>query len=565
MTAPGMPRPSAATTGSAFDYFDIGLREGIGEGSVINWRPIGSYMEASVTPTWGIKPGTFSFTLDPKHPLTWTITNVKRTCWHFRAGYNGLPALTGRIMHRGYDGPPGRDPYTYSGVCNKQWLQSMYAWVNNLFPPEIQVGLTGKQDIVFGPIDPTFKNYIAKVATRLNIPVHAALPLRWPEEWSQDNLSSFGSAEDFLGYLLGSALAGGALDALGLGVIGDILGDTGILGDLEAQNRPGLFDSIIALQARFTQLGELFGQAAERTEIGVSVNLWDGHGASPEVFNTSSLAALQSIIDYSSDHFLDLSQLLKPINNGLWSYEMDRAGYVFDTHLKRDRRNVQFRTDGGQILNMKYDETHSDGWRAIVGGKSPSIINEAIEIGANLALAAIVTALSFIPGLSGIGGLSLSVGDLFDDIFFAYQVFWDDSIVDEIGHDDALPEGFADNTAAWTLDGYSIAHTWLKEHGGQEEIELTAAGGTSDGRGISFGADNGTARRYRLGDIVTCWDRGNRIERYVSGVTITDKPGERCEERPVLGKDKRAKGPWDRAFQSLGDVAGAFRGFANAV
>ncbi|WAC54976.1 hypothetical protein [Gordonia sp. SL306] len=244
---------------------------------------------------------------------------------------------------------------------------------------------------------------------------------------------------------------------------------------------------------------------------------------------------------------------------------MDQAGYVFTTQLKRDRRHVQFRTDGGQIRSFKYSETHATAWRAIVGGKSPSVLNDIIEIGANLAIAAIVAAIATIPGAGGVAGLSVGVGDLFDNIFFAYQVYWDQEVADEIGHADALPEGFADNTAAWSIDGYSTAHTWLKEHGGKEELTITAQGGTPDGRGISFGVDNNTPRRYQLGDIVTCWDRGNTVEQYVSSVTIEDAPGERVVETPTIGRDKRAKGPWDRLFGGLGDIQGSLHGFANAI
>lgn len=564
---PGYAHPAAAAATSAFDYFDIGLRVGTGAGSKVEWRPIGSYLNAKVAPTWGLTPGTFSFTLPPKHPLTDIITNVRRTCWHFRCGYNGLPALTGRIMTRSYDGAPGRTPYMYAGVCNKIWLSAIYAWVNPLFPPEIQIGLTGKQDIIYGPVDFVYKYYLAKNATRLNVPVYAGLPLRMPDSWSQDNLVDFVTSGDFLEALVGSALSGGAIGAITGGLVGAAIGAGAgaLLGAVNSASSAGLFDEVIGLQARFPPLSELYKQSAERLELGVAMDFWDGHGTSPQVFNTDSLANLQSIIDYSSDNFLDLTTLGSTDLSGLWTGQMGRAGYVMSTKLKRDKRNVQFRTDGGQIRSYKYNESHATEWRAIVGGKSPSILNDVIEIGANLAIAALIGLLATIPGLGGLSALSVTVGDLFDDIFFAYQVFWDDEIADAIGHDDALAEGFADNTAAWSLDGYSTAHTHLKDHGGKEELAITAMGGTKDGRGITFGADNGTARRYQLGDLVTCWDRGNTVEQYVSSVTIDDTPGERCVETPSIGRDKRAKGPWDRAFNALGDVSGALRGFANAV
>lgn len=529
MTAPGYARPNTAAP-IAFDRFDIGKRHGSGQGSVINTRPVGSYLEAAVGWDWGIEAARFSFTLPVDHPITNIITpaNVQRTAWHLFADYNGIP-FTGRFMEAKLAGPPGREVAYYSGVDYKHWLTRMYAWVNNLFPPEVQINLTGKQDMRWGIPDSVFKRYLASVATRLNVPVHAALPIKQPEGWNQANLADINSLDDLL----------------------DLIFEAG--------------DGVIGLQARFPPLSDLFEPTVERLELGVSVDLWDGLGDSPEVFNTSSLAALQSIINYSSDNFLDLSQLLKPVNNGLWQWHMDRAGYVFDTHLKRDRRNVQFRTDGGQIVDYENAGIHADGYMAIVGGKSPSIVNSIIEMGANLAIAALIAVIATIPGASGVAGLSVGVGDLFDDIFFAYQVFWDDDIRDEVGPDDAFCEDFADNTSTWSIDGYATAHRKLNELGGNQQLTIHAQPGTADGRGISFGADNDTPRRYKTGDIVTFWDRGNTVEQYVSSVIVNDKPGEYTREVPTVGKDKRAKGPWDRLFGAVDETSAAFRGYANAV
>ncbi|MGW0039820.1 Gp37-like protein [Gordonia sp. NPDC003376] len=527
MTAPGYARPN--TVDNAFDYFDVGLRVGSGPGSKIAWRPVGRYLQATVRPSWGIEPGVFSFSLHPDHPLVSKIlaSNVNTTCWHFRCGYNGMQVMTGRIMDVDYEGAPGQAPYVFSGLCNKLWFRSMNAWVNNLLFPEVQVNLTGKQDIRLGKPDPVMKSYLASVATRLNVPVYPALPLRW--DWDWPNLADIDSLDDLLDLIL------------------------------------DLPEGLVAMSARFPSLADLFAPTTERLEMGVSVDLWDGHGTSPQVFNTSSLANLQSIIDRTSDGFLDLSRLLDPLNDGLYSLSMNRAGYVFDTAETRDRKHVQFRTDSGQITSIKYNAHHPEMYMAIVGGKSPAILNDIIEIGANLAIAGIIAGLATIPGLTGIGGLSVVVGDLFDDIFFAYEVFWDSDIRDAVGADDALPEQFTDNSASHSIEGYSVAHKALHEKGGSETLTLTVQGGAADGRGISFGADNGTARRYQLGDVVSVYDRGLVLERYVSEVALTHEPGKGLIEEPTIGKSQRAKGPWDRIFGTFGQAQSLADAVANAV
>ena len=522
MTGPGYATPN--TTAVEGFNLEVGKRSPLG---VINWRPVGGYLEASMQWTWGIDPGAFVFDLPDDHPICDFMSDVRETAFHFRLGramdgtlgYHGKP-FTGRVMRRQENRASHR--VKFSGVDYRWWLKRMLAWVNNQFPAEIQFSITGKQDVRFGSVDSVFKRYLSSVATRLDKPVFAAMPIRQPESWEPPELDDIDSLEDLLDIILDAA------------------------------------EDVIGLQARFTYLDELFRPTVERLEIGVSVDLWDGRGTSPTVFNTSTLADLQSVIDYTGDNFLDLSKLAG-IGGGLWSNTMDRAGYVFDTHAKRDNRKVQFRTDAkGQIVDFDHDQAHCDATRAVVGGKSPAILNDIIEIGANLAISLLLNLLA--PGL----GLGVVVGDLFDDIFFAYQVFWDNELEDRIGQEDAFPEVFADNTAAWSLDASSVGQNALKEHSGQQSLVVKAMSGIP-GIGNSFGADDGSARRYDVGDIITLWDRGNTVEQYVSAVTVSDRPGARMREEPVLGSDKRLKGPYDRLYGLAQGIGGALNGIANSV
>ena len=514
---PGYARPN--TTPVTPFPIDIGRRNN----PVIEWRPVGDYQEAAFDWTFGLEPGTGAFTLHPEHPLVSKITNVKRRCFHVRTMYNGKP-WNGRIMRRRLAGTPGREKVLYTCVDNKYLMQRWLAWVNPGMPPWIQVGLTGKQDVMVGPPDPTFKYFFAKNMTRLNFPAFCKLPLQWPAEWTMPDIGDIDSLDDLL----------------------DLIAD--------------VTDPIVALQARFPRGADLFEPSIKRLEMGISVDLWDGHGTSPKVFNTSTLGALQSIIDASSDHFLDLSQLLKPINNGLWSDTLDRAGMVFDTKQKRDNRKVQFRTDApGQIESYEYEEAHPEAGKVIVGGKSPAILNDVIEIGANLAIQLLLNLIA--PGL----GLGAVVGDLFDDIFFAYQQFWDQDLIDDVGEDDIWPEDFVDNTAAHSLDSYATGMTGLKERGGGEKLTINATSGGADGRGMSFGADNGTSRRFDVGDIIQFWDRGNTVEQYVSKVAVADKRNGRMLEQTTVGESERLKGPWDRTITGLIGLGATSRAFANSV
>lgn len=516
INAPGYARPTAAPV----DGFDIEL--GKRNGTKIEWTPLGSYKAAEFG--WHFfDPANFQIDLKPDHHLIPELTGLRRKAIHVRTFRNGIP-YTGRLMQRRLTGKPGKESVSLTGFDYKFQLQRATAWVNPLFPPEIQVGLTGKQDIMAGEPDFLCKYFGSKNWTRLDKPIYGALPLHQVGEDLPD-LDDIATLDDLL-ELVNTAVG-----------------------------------NVAVVSARFTQLDELFKLTRNRFEFGYKMELWDGTGTPPHVFNTSNLAQLQSVIDSTSDNFLNFlnpDNFLGLLDPDSWG-KMDRAGYVFDTRKKRDMRKLQWRTDGGQILNVDMSEDHADATRAIVGGKAPEILNQVIEWGANFAIQLLLNALA--PGL----GLGLVVGDLFDNIFFAYQQFYDEDLEDDIGKDDAFGEVFADNTAAWSAESYAVGQGALKDHSGGEAIALTVASGGPDGRGNSFGVDDNTGRRYDVGDIHTFHDRGTTVEQYVSSVTVKDSRDGRMVETPVLGEDKRVRGAWSNFIANMQGFAQTTRGIANST
>lgn len=512
---PGYANPNTEPV-EAFDI-EIGLRST--DRKRIEWTPLGAYKTAEFGWHWYL-PGSFNFELKPDHPLVPTLSGLRRKAFHVRTHYNGLP-FTGRLMGCNVKGKPGRENIRFSGFDYKYWNTRWLAWVNPLFPPEFQLALTGKQDIMAGEPDFVFKYFGAKNWTRLHRPIYAALPLHKVTPDLPD-LADIDTFDELLS-----------------------LGNT-------------LLENLVVAMARFTQGDELFKSHRDRLDIGYRMDLWDGIGEPPNVFCTETLSQLQSVIDMTSDNFLNFANLGNVLNLAdpdSWG-KADRACYVFDTRAKRDRRKVQWRTDGGQIEEYERDVTHTDATRAIVGGKAPEIVNQVIEWAANFAIQLLINALA--PGL----GLGVVVGDLFDDIFFAYQQFYDGELEDEIGIDDAFAEIFADNTAAWSMDSYAIGHGALKEHAGSDGLKLTIDSTTGNNQ---FGADDGSGRRYDVGDIHTFYDRGNTVEEYISSVTVSDKRDGRMVETPTLGEDKRLRGQWERLVSNIQGLAGTSRGFANSV
>lgn len=521
---PGYARPNTTD--------ELGFNIEFGSPNGMSWRPLGAYMPGTSFEWHWFLPSFATINIMSDHPAADYLSHPRRKVIHIRTERNGIP-WTGRILEVDVEGPPERQTITLTCVSNMFWLLCGLAWVNNTMPPGFQLNITGKQDIDWGPPDQVFKKYIAKVFTRLRRPVYGALPIRKTSPELPD------------------------------------LDDIDTLDDLLAIARE-IPDETCVLSARATQLDELFQQTVQLYEFGMSMDFWspvDGT-PSPHVFNTHTLSMLQSVFDYTSDNFLNFTNpgnVLGLTNPSEWG-KMQRAGYVFNTHAKRDRRHVQWRTDADQVKWIKRKEKHVTATHVLIGGKAPEIMNQVIEWGANFALQLILNAI--LPGL----GLGNIIGDLFDDVFFAFQQFWDPELEDEMG-EHAFAEAFGDNTAAWSLDSWANGEAALKLHSGSEALILTVVSGGADGRGLTFGADTETIdgvevsfpRRYRHGDVMTVWHNGVEVEQLVTQVKITDNRDGHMIEEPILGAAETVKDGWERVFTRIQKYAGIFRAVANSV
>lgn len=484
-------------------------------------RPLGPYIAARFGWFWQT-PGTGTISVKADHPLAARLMQCKRDVVPIRVRYNGVN-WDGRVLECTIEGAPGDEIVTATCIGDLFWLTTILCWVNPLFPPEVQIGLTGKQDIMFGPIDFVFKWFLARNAIRLGKPIHMQLPLRYdvPELPQLEDLDSL---DDVL----------------------DAIGDLG--------------DDLCVLNARFTRFDELVRSTVDEGEVGL--DMWLHHpdldGESPRVFNTDTLGRLRNILDLSGDnflHFTNPNNVLGLADPDTWG-RVTEPGYVFTTRTKRDRTHMIWRTDNGSIIKYRRGVKHPTATSAIVGGKAPELLNNAVEWAANLAVKALLNWL--VPGL-GLG--DILVGDLFDDIFFAFQKFDDHQLHADLGRY-GFGEVFADNSAAWSLDAMSVGMTALKEHGPQESLKLEVLAGGPDGRGFSFGADDGTGRRFRIGDVMSFYDRGTIVQDYVSAVEVEDTRGAFCTEYVTIGDDKAVRDGWQKVIGHLSTFAGLSRALA---
>lgn len=472
-------------------------------------------------------PATGVFKIKGSSPIAPIVKRCKRKVVPIVTSRNGIQ-WDGRVMNVeiDWDGQ-GEEIITVYCINNVYWLMTVLGWVNPQLPPEVQLGLTGKQDIMFGATDWVYKWFFARNAIRLDIPVYMKLPLRW--------------------------------DEVELPTLGDLL-------DLDALLEYVNGIDFIVLSSRFTKLFDLYKQTVETGEIGITCDLVrpTATDPGPMVFNTDSLATLQSILDITSDNFLDIRKFTEL--GSLVDTQMHEPGYVFHTHKKRDRKWQVWDKRSGVIKSYKRKITHATGSRVIVGGQAPNIMNQLVEFAANLAIQAIAGALTTLLGLPGVG--AIAVGNMFDNIFFAFQQFVDTELANDLGRH-GFKEDYADNTSAWNLDSFSIGIAKLKAIGGDDSFTLVLQ--TGAGTALEFGADievvdgvevDVSHRRYRHGDIMNFYDDGNYVENYVSMVEIEDKRDGRMTEAVTFGDTRKLKDVWGQIFDRLGDAAAITRAFS---
>lgn len=485
-------------------------------------RPLGSYIRARFGWFWRI-PGTGVIQVKYDHPLAARLLQAKRDVVPIRTRYNGK-LWSGRVMRVEVEGEPGNEIVTAICVGDLIWTTAFLAWVNHLFPPEFQVALTGKQDVTAGPVDYVLKSHVARAAIRMQKPVHVALPIDYDIP-DMPKLEDIDTLDDLLALL------------------------------------NGYVEDTALLSARFTQHDELFRQPLEDSNRGQSAYLHipEIDGESPEVFNVDTLGRLQNILDLSdTDNFLwftNPDNILSLADPETWG-KLTAPGIVYNTHRIRDRRYMQWRTDNGSIRWYKRGIAHPTAHSVILGGKAPEFVNQVVEWSANLAIKMLLNWL--IPG-AGLG--DILIGDLLDDILFAYQKFDDYVLEEELGPF-GLGETFADNTNAYSLDAAAIGFTKLKEVGPQESLKLEVIAGTPGS--YSFGTiDDG--RHFDVGDLMTFYDRGTTIEDYVSAVEVEDSRTERCTEYVTIGDDRHIKDPAAQFIDRLKGLASFTRAVANGT
>ncbi|AKJ72116.1 hypothetical protein GMA1_19 [Gordonia phage GMA1] len=484
------------------------------------WRPFGEYQRVKFQWAWGI-PAVAEIQIAKTHPMAAVVMECRRRIISVVTHHNGL-RWDGRVMAARYKGQPGREIITISLINNLIWQTSALAWPQPLFPrPEFQFP---KHDIGFGPLDGVYKYFSTRNYTRMLSPVYSRLPIRYDTPDLPD-LNTIGSIDGLLDYIADST------------------------------------DDLVAVWARMTPLDELHKVHFANSERAPVIESYrPGIDPDPgQVFNADSLGHLENIISWEGlEHFfyfMNPGNILGLANPSNW-LKATQPCYLLDTVEKRDRRHMEWRTDGGNIVDIERYVTHPEGYQVVVGGKAPEIANNLVQMAINLLIQGAMSALQ-------IGGAAPVVGDLFNDVFFAYNLFSDPDLKAELGRH-ALPEKFANSGTAFSLDALAVGTSKLKEIGGQDTLKLTVLAGNG---GYELGEDDGSGRRFKVGDRMTFTDTdfGTSVEQWVSSAEVEHTPGGQKVTTVTLGDDLAIRSGWERVIEKIGMAAGAINTIANST
>lgn len=253
---------------------------------------------------------------------------------------------------------------------------------------------------------------------------------------------------------------------------------------------------------------------------------------------------------------------------------MSAPGILVEVVPKRERQFVRWTTESGAISHIKITGRNPKAHTAVVGGKSPSWVNDAIDLGIDMLLEGLLSAAGVAIGtviggpigaiVGGVaGGVIEMVGGLLKgglhDVFLAYSEYTDVELKAALGPF-ARPEVFISSGAGtFSYDAIDAGLTGLKDARGGRSIEMTVQDAMPHRFGRDEHLDDGRIRRgYLVGDVNVFSDRGTDIADYISQVEVTDD-WQGVTVRPTVGDAKIADPPELRLIREIKNTAKNWR------
>lgn len=458
---------------------------------VDRWLPLRGYIELEFNDEVGFTAPTATITLTADHQLAGRLMQSAFDVVPVTLTTEGGYKWTGRVSDYSAEGKPGREILVVNLVHDKVMLH-IPAWPSTRTPLEMQT----KRDYQVGRLATVCTHFLTENLARVGTPAYVVLP---------------------------------TLD-----------------------NSP-----IVDVSAKMTYLDELLGDLLDKHDYALKCEMW-WHG---EPFPQGKVAALVGRSTQERQLHLTAARVdaaVRPFGGPIATPTV--PGLVVSVEQVRDREHVRFSSNGRDVEQFKLTGRTPGPHTAIVGGKSDDWVNELVEMAIDASAQAILIALGSAAGPLGAilaGAISNIIINQLTDTLIAYQQRTDVERKSSMGPF-APTESFTSSSAgAYTFDTSALAERQLLDDAGGQSIEITIADGVSKVLGDDQQAGNGKWRLgWRPGDRVTFEEHlsGVVVSDIVTGLTITDKVGERMRISPKIGKVKTRNNPFTEFVGVLSKV-----------
>lgn len=314
----------------------------------------------------------------------------------------------------------------------------------------------------------------------------------------------------------------------------------------------------VTVDSKMTSLTDLLTDVTTQYDIVCDVRMW----WPGQPFPAGKMIPLVEGTSVERFHQFTRAHLDETFNpGGPPIAEPTKPGLLVHIRESRDRSYIRWSSDQAGVERFRMSGKHPGGVRQIAGGKSDDWVNEGLDIGIDLAVQGILTALGSSVGPIGAIGGSLAAGvisDMLQDTLFAYQARTDTRRKAAMGPF-ARKEGFTSSSAgAFTFDTNAIVMQALKEAAGGRAVEIIVTDGIANVLGndwrdletgkIKHGYLPGDRNRFRdhLAD--------REIVDIISGVKVTDAVGERVRVEPIIGATHNVVSPYADLVGKMGKL-----------
>lgn len=439
---------------------------------------IPGYSDLQLDQEAGFVAGTGHITMPADHPLAPRLMQASKDMVPITAKNDTGWRWTGSIADYEAGGRPGRETLTVNLVDDKDHL-NIPAWPNTRTPLEMQ----GKRDYQVNRLRTVATHFIAENLARVGLNCYIMQP------------------------------------------------------------PPPLSDKspIVDVAAKMTSLPELLGPVLDEHDYFLSCEMWWPGEPFPDgkmiPLVTGGTLERQAMVTRCN---LDLR--VNPMGRRV--QEPTVPGLVIQVKPVRERNHVRFSTNGRDVQEFWLRGNRPGAATQVVGGKSDDWVNELLNLGVDASIQGILLALGSAAGPAGgiIGGIIGNIiTDQLTDTIFSYTSRTDVHRAAQMGPFHPREAFTSSSAGAFTFDTSALAERALVESAGGQALEIIIADGISKVLGDDVVADNGKVRHgWRLGDRVTFEEHlsGAVAADIVTGMTITDRPGERLRISPKVGKSR---------------------------